>query len=1387
MLTKGLDNYPGTAGNDTIIGSIDTASPELNTASPIDTINGGAGIDTFKFSAATALTTANLPTISNVEIIEVAAAAAATLDTSAIAGLTNLNVTKAGGALGLTAASTTAVNVAGATNTVTVAGGSTQTVTVDQGGAITLTKGTDVTVTTTKVENGDTITIGDGTAANNPSGNVTINSTGKAFADATNGVALGAITVNGGKTVSVTQKAFADTTGAATAAAKTITQSAITVNGDANTTTVTLKQDAAVTAVPATAAVAGTTETASVVFSTMKSGQTLATNGLTFTASKDLTAAEVALAFSGLTAGDTMGNGGSGLGYYSGTLSGWTSGTANGSTVVFTTTQKDVSGVAGANVTDLSFTGTAATAPVAPQVAPAVTVVQGVDKTTGVTGVAGVIGGAMVVNAGTADKITTVTLDGYGAASTVASEALSTLNLANSAQGVTVTNATAGSTLNLGLNKVGTVAVKAATTPTVVAAVAEAAAAVKLDGAAGTYTTLNVTTSGADSVVALTASGVKTLNVAGTNAVKVTTDLGALEKVTVTGSAGVDLSATTAAGYVSIDTTGTTGTVTSLIDTTTTYAGGAGVDNVTVDATTKALTMGAGNDVVTMSVAVGANGSVDAGAGTDVLAMTAVNAIARSADAAFEAGISNFEVLQVTTANAVAAQTINLANLDDINSVILNGNDATLTVDKFGANGSLTLTGALTAATEAKLTDATGTADVFNITISGEESINNTGALTVAGVETINITSTDTRANDIEAGVKAIAAHTLTLVDTKAKTINITGNAALNLTNDATNVEVTLIDGSAMTGALTAASTNTTAAQTIKGGSGNDVLTGGAMADVLIGGAGNDTLKSGSGLNTLTGGEGADVFVIDAASLNVNSYSTITDFENLKDEIRFVGATSFASSKVTLGATAVFQDYANAAMNAVGSGALSWFQYGGDTYILMDAGADSTTFVNGTDKIVKLTGLVDLSLMPFSNTTGGLIGTVSATLLNTMDAASATAVDASQVTTITGALADINTAIGSAGITKPAAYGVTLSDTTATLTALKTLSTTGAITLLTDASTVTSTSGVVADAKQMLVTDAGTSGDKIKMNAAVVVTLSDANATNILATDLSAIGGATTGTVTASNAINITGTTAEAKAALVTAASKVVAATATVDITDANATNLLATDLSAIGGVTSGAVSVNITSANVVNITGTSAEATAALVTAGSLVVVDDATVALSDTGTVDIKVLNDLNGKTTGAISATSVTVISDTTGVGTIDLTAAGITYHATAALSIVGGAGADTITLRAGAGSLDTVVLDSIATFDSITGFVVADDTVALSKAAMAALGAVGALTAAEFRADTSGAANDAAQRIIYDTDDGNLYYDADGNGAGAAVQIATLVGAPSVTVADFVIVA
>jgi serralysin len=50
-------------------------------------------------------------------------------------------------------------------------------------------------------------------------------------------------------------------------------------------------------------------------------------------------------------------------------------------------------------------------------------------------------------------------------------------------------------------------------------------------------------------------------------------------------------------------------------------------------------------------------------------------------------------------------------------------------------------------------------------------------------------------------------------------------------------------------------------------------------------------------------------------------------------------------------------------------------------------------------------------------------------------------------------------------------------------------------------------------------------------------------------------------------------------------------------------------------------------------------------------------------------------------------------------------------------------------------------------------------------------LGSISAKAFVANTSGHdAHTAKQKLVYDRSDGSLWYDADGNGAGAAVEIA-----------------
>lgn len=135
------------------------------------------------------------------------------------------------------------------------------------------------------------------------------------------------------------------------------------------------------------------------------------------------------------------------------------------------------------------------------------------------------------------------------------------------------------------------------------------------------------------------------------------------------------------------------------------------------------------------------------------------------------------------------------------------------------------------------------------------------------------------------------------------------------------------------------------------------------------------------------------------------------------------------------------------------------------------------------------------------------------------------------------------------------------------------------------------------------------------------------------------------------------------------------------------------------------------------------------------------------------------------------------------------------------ITGGAGADKLygdagndTLSGGTGNdslyggagQDLFRFDSVLTanVDMLADFASSDDTVQLSQAVFAAIG-TGTLAASAFQIGS--AANDAADRIIYDQALGRIYYDADGNGAGAKVLFARVVPGVAMTNGDFQVVA
>ncbi len=1115
-LTAGVDNVPGTAGNDTI-------NAEDTTLTALDVINGGAGNDVMNLldlNGGSILSTS--ATIASVETINVRSAGnvggnnALDFSASNITGLTNLNVTQADD-VWVKAAKTTAVSVTGATGDITIEGSASAVVSsaaadaatyVSSSGSVSVTHsklgqgqiyidgGTDVSVTAAAAHNSNGIVVGNtqqnnpALAADVPTGAVNINVASKAT-DGDASVYLPGITVEGGSSVTITQSV----TAGADVATKSdtnysVAQGNVAVTGTAKTTSVTVNQTAESDGAAAVSAVAGVKQVDTVTFVALAASETIEVGGLTFTASKALTAAEAAAAFANLSAGTTQGAAPASNGVYSGTFGDYSTGavtTASGVSSVLATAK-----VAAAPANAITVDDTAAAGDVA-----SVVKADGATATDAVTGELVIRVGSVVIDGtidGT-DVLTTVSLDAYGDNSTIESDALTKLTLANSISSISVS--AAASTLELNLDNI----------------ISEE---IEMDGA--DIETLIVNTTGTASEIDLEVNDVKSLTInAGVGlSIEDGEDLvDVLETVVVKGVGKVDLDDISGAfklnSFSAADNTGgVTATIETEIDAAaitgaiTEYVFSQGADVVTLsnNVIETKVTLGAGNDALTLADGTGTadvKANVYGGDGTDTLGVAAADAEILSANTLFEGKIDGFEKIKLGAAQV--ATTIDLANLDDISYVIsaggaagvpgipgvpgemiiwlqlsgqsvstsfefviknvnysvtvvnptadasefiqavaqllnadadfgalyeaaeaagatpgilqitekittsIDGNFDVTDIKVGGANavyvgggtsnlysaypgvagtpdgppGTVTLTNMINAGTleliDAAVTstvtmdDATGTADSFNIVTKVDASNLDFGTVDVAGVETLNVTATDTTPVNTTTGAATISKATLTVTDAAVKAIVVTGNSDLDLTS--AGAALTSVDASTATGKVSFSSAVNSAV--VKGGSAADTLTATGNSQKLHGGAGADTLVVTGNLTELTGGAGADTFNIGDATTNVNSYATITDLA-AGDKIKFSeGAANFAASKVVLANTAVFQDYANAAIAASSDGEVSWFQFAGDTYIIENVAIggqlipdNEVTFTNGSDIIVKITGLVDLSTASFS-------------------------------------------------------------------------------------------------------------------------------------------------------------------------------------------------------------------------------------------------------------------------------------------------------------------------------------------------------------------------------------------------------------------------------------
>ncbi len=127
---------------------------------------------------------------------------------------------------------------------------------------------------------------------------------------------------------------------------------------------------------------------------------------------------------------------------------------------------------------------------------------------------------------------------------------------------------------------------------------------------------------------------------------------------------------------------------------------------------------------------------------------------------------------------------------------------------------------------------------------------------------------------------------------------------------------------------------------------------------------------------TVTGGDGKDTIDVSADLYSAAAdITTITDFVLGTDKLTLndLGTEVFNATKVDISAATTLETALGIAIGNVDGSAnaqISWFQYGGNTFIVDNQTAAAVvTDANATDIVVKLTGLIDLSTLTVADFT----------------------------------------------------------------------------------------------------------------------------------------------------------------------------------------------------------------------------------------------------------------------------------------------------------------------------------------------------------------------------------------------------------------------------------
>ena len=793
-----------------------------------------------------------------------------------------------------------------------------------------------------------------------------------------------------------------------------------------------------------------------------------------------------------------------------------------------------------------------------------------------------------------------------------------------------------------------------------------------------------------------------------------------LNNLEVTTSGMIDASSVTAltgslsdvaAAYASSGISGLGNAAVTLSDTTAAAADLNAIDAATIgmiDASSVTVLTGTAAAVATAYASSGISGL-----GNEAVTLSAGTAAASDLNAIDTATSGTIDASSVTTlAGTVDAV---YANYNSSGAITGLGNEAvTLTDTTVSAGNLLTLEAQTSGVIDASsLTTVTGSLSAVATAYasSGISGLGNAAVtlddMTVAAAD-LNALDTATSGTIDASSVTAVTGIAAAVATAYASSgISGLGNAAVTL-SDTTAAAADL-------NAIDAATIGTIDASSVTTLTGSAAAVATAYASSGISGLGNervllwDTVAAAADLNAINAAttgvlHAQSVLTVTGSLSDLTTTYTNAGIRGFGDEaITLTDATVAASSlnyldrkttggidassvtAVTGTAAAVAASYVSSGISGLGTAdvTLSGTSATASTLNAIDANTTGTVNALSVERIYGTaldvaTAYASPGISGLGNERVSLWDTVAAAAaLNAINAATTGELYAQSVLTVTGSLSDLTTTYTNAGIRGFGDEAITLTDATVAASSLNYLDgeTTGGI----DASSVTAVTGTAAAVAASYVSS-GISG-----LGTADVTLSGTSAT---ASALNAIDANTTGTVNALSVERIYGTASDVATAYASSGISGLG-DERVRLLD---TVAAAADLNSINAATS---SGTIYMGSILTVTGSLSDLAVTYSTSGFSGRGDEA-VILSDTAAT-ATAINFLDGKTSGAIDASSVTMLSGTVSDVSTAIASAGISGLENAAFDITGTASADTIQ---GGAHGDT--LSGLGGSDSLSGF-------------------------------------------------------------------------------------